>query len=119
MNDLRLKKLSKQIQKDLSDILITINKDNFQGKMLSVSEVRLSSDLSIAKIYVSVFPSKDAQNVVDDISEMTNKIRYQLGNKIRHQVRKVPELRFMLDITFDEIEKIDKLLNEDNNNTEE
>ncbi|MEA3452559.1 MAG: 30S ribosome-binding factor RbfA [Bacteroidota bacterium] len=114
MNNLRVKKLSKQIQKDLSDILIRINKDSFQGKMLSISEVRLSPDLSIAKIYISVFPSKDADEVVEKISDMTNKIRFQLGNKIRHQVRKIPELRFLLDVTFDEIAKIDKLLNEDN-----
>ncbi len=115
MNDLRMKKLSKQIQKDLSDILMPINKDNFKGKMISVSEVRLTPDLSIAKVFLSVFPSEKADDVVNFISEMTNKIRYELGNKIRHQVRKIPELRFALDTTFDEMDKIDKLLKEDKN----
>lgn len=119
MNDLRMKKLSKQIQKDLSDILIQINKDHFKGKMISISEVRLTSDLSIAKVFLSIFPSENSDEIVKSIVEMTNKIRYELGNKIRHQVRKIPELRFALDLTFDEMEKIDKLLKEDNEKSEE
>lgn len=118
MNDLRMKRLSKQIQKDLSDILIRINKDHFQGKMISISEVRLTPDLSIAKVFLSIFPSENSDDVVKQVSEMTNQIRYELGNKIRNQVRKIPELRFALDVTFDEMEKIDKLLKEDNEKSE-
>ena len=90
-----------------------MNKDNFHTKMISVSEVRLTQDLSIAKVFLSIFPSQGANEVVDFFSEKTNRIRFELGNKIRHQVRKIPELRFALDITLDEMEKINKLLEED------
>lgn len=114
MSGLRHQRLTKQIHKDLSDIFIRINKANFPGKMISISEVRLTPDMSIAKTYVSVFPSNDAESVVNEIVEMTSQIRLELGNKIRHQVRKVPELRFYNDVSFDEMAKIDKLLNSDN-----
>lgn len=118
MSGLRHQRITKQIHKDLSDIFIRINKTNFQGKMISISEVRLTPDLSIAKSYISVFPSADGQAVIDEIETMTSQIRLELGNKIRHQVRKVPELRFYLDVSFDEMEKIDKLLKGDNDNQE-
>jgi ribosome-binding factor A len=114
MKGLRNERLAKQIQKDLSDIFLHINRDNFRGKMLSVSEVRLTKDLSIAKVYLSIFPSENSEKILDEITAMTSQIRFELGNKIRHQVRKIPELRFYLDTTFDEIEKIDKLLKNDN-----
>ncbi len=118
MKGLRNERLSKQIQKDLSDIFLTINRDYFQGKMISVSEVRLTKDLSIAKVYLSIFPSENAEKIIAEITAMTSQIRFQLGNKLRHQVRKIPELRFYLDTTFDEIEKIDKLLNINKKNEE-
>ena len=115
MSGLRNQRLTKQIQKDLSDIFLRLNKSNFNGKMISISEVRLSPDLSIAKAYLSIFPSKSAQEIVDEIeNNFKSKIRFELGNKIRNQVRKIPELRFYLDISFDEMEKIDKLLKKDN-----
>jgi ribosome-binding factor A len=113
MKDIRIKRLSKQIQKDLSEILSNLNRDYFRGKMISVSEVRLTQDLSIAKVFLSIFPSENSEEILKQIEAMTKQIRFELGNRIRHQVRKIPELRFSLDKTFDEIEKIDKLLNKD------
>ena len=110
MDDIRLKKVGKQIQKDLSDIFMRLGKEEFKGKMISVTEVRVTPDLSLARVYISVFPSEKAQSVVDEIELMNKQIRFELGNRIRNQVRKIPELRFSLDITLDEMEKIDKLL---------
>jgi len=115
MSGIRHQKLTKQIHKDLSHIFISINKTYFNGKMLSVSEVRLTPDLSIAKTYISVFPSSEGEKIIEEIQTMTNQIRFELGNKIRHQMRKVPELKFYLDISFDEMEKIDKLIKGDDN----
>lgn len=114
-------RLTKQMFKDISDILLSVNKEHFQGKMISVSEVRLSADKSILKVYVSIFPSQEAQGVIDELITLKSQIRFHLGNKIRHQVRIVPELQFYLDKTFDEIEKIDKLLSKNNhqNKTDE
>jgi len=114
MSSLRIQRLTKQMHKDLSDIFLGVNRNYFQGKMISVSEVRLSPDLSIAKVYLSIFPSEGAEEVLAGVDNLRNQIRLEFGNKIRHQVRKVPELRFYNDISFDEIEKIDKLLKEDN-----
>ena len=110
MNNLRNKRISKQVQKDLSDILSQIARDNYRGKMISVSEIKLTDDLSIAKVFVSIFPTDNSQKIVDEIGLMNNKIRFELGNKMRNQVRKIPELRFVLDTSIDEMEKIDKLL---------
>ena len=110
MDDIRLKKVGKQIQKDLSDIFMRLGKEEFKGKMISVTEVRVTPDLSLARVYISVFPSEKAQSVVDEIELMNKQIRFELGNRIRNQVRKIPELRFSLYITLDEMEKIDKLL---------
>lgn len=119
MNNLRHQRLTKQIHKDLSEIFLLINKNHFQGKMISVSEVRLSPDLSIAKIYLSIFPSKNAEKIIEDIENIKNQIRFELGNKIRHQVKKIPELRFHLDLSFDKMEKIDKLLKKDKKKSDE
>ena len=110
MKNIRNVRIAKQIQKDLSDILGHIARNNYRGKMLSVSEVRLTDDLSIAKIYVSIFPGENGQQVIDELEMINKQIRFELGNKIKNQVRKIPELRFNLDVSFDEIEKIDKLL---------
>lgn len=114
MSDLRRQRLLKQFHKDMSDIFLKINKNFFNDKMISVSEVRLTSDLSIAKIYLSCFPSKDPDIFLDKVNSLKNKIRFELGNKIKNQMRKVPELRFFIDNSFDEIEKIDELLKKNN-----
>lgn len=110
MNNLRIKRISKQIQKDLSDIISEIARNEYRGKMISVSEVRLTEDLSIAKVFLSIFPVDDSQIIIDEIELQNKQIRFELGNKIRNQVRKIPELRFVLDTSFDEMEKIDNLL---------
>ena len=110
MNNFRNVRISKQIQQDLSDILGQIARDNFRGKMISVTEVRLTDDLAIAKVFVSIFPTPDSQAIIEEITAKHKQIRFELGNKIRNQVRKIPELRFVLDTSYDEMEKIDKLL---------
>jgi ribosome-binding factor A len=78
--------------------------------MLSVTAVRVSPDLSYAKVYLSIFPSASAEQVLKSIDEHNKSIRFVLGKKIGKQMRIVPELRFFLDDSLDYIEKIDKLL---------
>lgn len=77
---------------------------------MSVSAVRVSPDLSVAKAYLSVFPSKKAQEVMENINISAKTIRYELAQKVRFQLRKTPELQFYLDDTLDYLEKIDTLL---------
>ncbi len=110
MNNIRKERLSKQLQKDLSEIIDKIVRNNYRGKMVSVTEVRLTNDFSIARIFLSVFPTDNSQVIINEINTQNKQIRFELGNKIKNQVRKVPELRFELDKSLDELEKINKLL---------
>lgn len=80
--------------------------------MVSVSAVRVSPDLGIAKAYLSVFPSEKAVGVVDELNENVKTVRFELGNRVRHQLRIIPEIRFYIDDSLDYIENIDKLLKE-------
>lgn len=113
MAGLRIQRLSKQILKDLSEIFLKINRENFKGVMISVTEVRLTNDLSLAKVFLSVFPSNKADEVITQVNSMVSQIRFELGKRLRHTVRKIPELNFILDPTFDNLEKIDNLLKDE------
>lgn len=78
--------------------------------MVSVSIVRVSPDLGIAKAYLSVFPSDKGNEVVEHLNNNIKAIRFELGNRVRHQLRIIPEIRFYLDDSLDYIEHIDELL---------
>jgi len=106
----RQDKVSKQIQKDIADILQLYSKGLFPGKMLTVTSVRISPDLGVAKIYVSVFPSPDASKDISLLNEHKNIIRNNLGRKVRHQLRSVPEIIFYLDDSLDYLDNINSLL---------
>lgn len=82
-----------------------------RGVLVSVSVVRVSPDLSIAKVYLSVFPSARAEEILTNVNNNASQIRYELGNLERHQLRIIPELKFFLDDSLDYIENIDRLLN--------
>ena len=83
-----------------------------RGIMVSVSAVRVSPDLGIAKAYLSVFPSDKGDEVVNHLNENIKALRFELGNRVRHQLRIIPEIRFYIDDSLDYIENIDKLLKE-------
>ena len=70
----------------------------------------MSPDLGLAKVYLSIFPSTDGQSRIKEINANVSRIRYELGNAIRNDVRRVPELVFYLDDSFDEVERIEKAL---------
>ncbi|MBN1115682.1 MAG: 30S ribosome-binding factor RbfA [Bacteroidales bacterium] len=110
MESSRQSKLAKQIQKDLSDIIIPMSKQLASGKMLTVTRVRMTPDLGQAKAYISVFPSDDSENIVSIFNTHAGQIRYELGQKLRHQVKKIPELKFFLDDSLDYLDNIDNLL---------
>ena len=80
------------------------------GLMITVSEVKVSSDLSIASVYLSIFPSDKGEETVRNINDNVKEIRYDFGQRVRHQLRIIPELRFFLDRTIDYMEHIDELL---------
>jgi ribosome-binding factor A len=110
METTRQQKVARQIQKDLSEIIMHTKRDITQNKMLTVTVVRMSPDLSFAKVYLSVFPSDDAGKVLEKLQHHVKYFRMELGKKIRHQLRIVPEITFFLDDSLDYAEHIDKLL---------
>ena len=109
METTRQSKISRLLQKDLSDIFLNETRKT-HGVLISVSVVRVSPDLSVAKVYLSIFPSEKAQEILDSIRLNARNIRYELAQRIRFQLRKTPELSFFLDDSLDYIENIDMLL---------
>lgn len=111
METTRQNKISRLIQKELSEIFLLQTKA-MHGVLVSVSVVRISPDMSYARVYLSVFPSAKSQEIIKNINDNTKSIRFELGNRVRHQLRIIPELKFFVDDSLDYVEKIDKLLKE-------
>ncbi len=112
MESTRQQKFSKLIQKDMSEIF---QKEGFSflgGAMVSVTMVRMSPDLGVAKIYLSFLLAKDPQEKLDFIKEKTSYLRNLLAKKIKNQVRKIPELLFYLDDSSEYASKMEQLFNE-------
>ena len=109
METTRQAKISRLIQKELSEILRRETAKT-HGTLVSVSAVRVSPDLSIARAYLSIFPSDKAKEILDNINRSAKTIRFELGQKVRYQLRKIPELAFNLDDSLDYVEHIDNLL---------
>lgn len=103
-------KVSRELQRDLAEIIRSKGMAVFGGAMVTVSEVRISPDLSVAKVFVSIFPSDRTTEVMAKLNEDSRAIRGELGRKVASQLRIVPELNFMLDTTLDYAEHIDELL---------
>lgn len=111
MESTRQAKISRLLQKELSEIFRQ-QTSKTHGVIVSVSAVRVSPDLSVAKAYLSIFPSEKAPEILTNIESSAKTVRYELAQKVRFQLRKVPELQFYLDDTLDYIENIDKLLDQ-------
>ena len=111
MESTRQHKIARLIQKDLSDIFLRYAQ-RIGGVLISVSEVRVSPDLSVASVYLSIFPDNREEELMNKIIEDTGSLRGQLGTLERHQLRIIPELRFFADETIQRMERIDQLLKE-------
>ena len=109
METTRQNKISRLIQKELSEIFLLQTK-SMNGVLVSVSAVRISPDMSIARVYLSVFPSERSQEIVKNINDNMKSIRYELGTRVRHQLRIIPELKFFVDDSLNYAERIDELL---------
>lgn len=109
METTRQNKISRLIQKELSEIFLLQTKA-MNGVLASVSAVRISPDMSIARVYLSVFPSEKSQEIVKNINDNMKSIRFELGTRVRHQLRIIPELKFFVDDSLDYVERIDELL---------
>ncbi|MBN2167384.1 MAG: 30S ribosome-binding factor RbfA [Marinilabiliaceae bacterium] len=112
MDSLRQKKISRLVQKDLGEIFQREVSDLISGTMVSVTTVRVSPDLGIAKVYLSIFPSEKKNEIFESVKAGAPKIRHLLGRRVGKQLRVIPELHFYIDDSLDYIENIDRLLKE-------
>ena len=109
MQETRQAKISRLLQKELAQIFQGQTR-RMHGMMVSVTRVKISPDLSVCTAYLSVFPSEKAEEVINNVNTNAKTIRYDLGQRIRNQVRIIPELRFFIDDSLDYIDRIDELL---------
>ena len=111
METTRQNKIARLLQKELSDIFLLQTK-SMPGILISVSAVRISPDMSVARAYLSVFPSERSEEIIKNVNANMKSIRFELGTRVRHQLRIIPELKFFVDDSLDYLERIDELLKE-------
>ena len=109
MQETRQNKIARLLQKELS-IIFQQQTRATHGTMVSVTRVKISPDLSVCTAYLSIFPSDKADTLLRNITANEKAVRYELGTRVRHQLRIIPELRFFQDDSLDYIERIDELL---------
>jgi ribosome-binding factor A len=109
MQETRQNKIARLLQKELS-VIFQEQTRSLHGVMVSVTRVRISPDLSICTAYLSIFPSEKSEELIKNITKNEKQIRYELGTRVRYQLRIIPELRFFIDDSLDYIERIDELL---------
>lgn len=109
MDTTRQLKIAKQLQKDLGELLQQRGMAAFSGALVTISGVKVSPDLAVAKVYVSIFPSAKSKEVLEIIDAQNRPLRFELGKRVRNQLRIVPELVFYLDDSLDYVDKIESV----------
>ena len=116
MESNRQKKIAGIIQKDLVDVLQrAASEGGLTGIIISVTKVNVTVDLSIAKVYLSIFPNKEAQELLKGIRSNTSLIRHELAQRTRHQLRRMPTLEFFIDDSLEYIDHIERSLKGEDN----
>lgn len=110
MDSIRQKRINQLLKEDLSTIFQTKDSVLFPGQMVSVTHVSVTPDLGLAKVALSLFPHNEEVDFKGVLEEYKNEIRFELGKKVRHQLRVVPELKFYLDDSLDRLEEIEDAL---------
>jgi len=108
-DSIKQKKVGKLIQEELSSVFQKTGWSMRDGGMITITNVNMTPDLLIARISLSLFNIKDEKKMLQEINEHKNELRHQLGNKIRNQVRLIPELEFYSDDTLDHVFKMEEL----------
>jgi ribosome-binding factor A len=109
MQETRQNRIARLLQKELAEIFQKQTRQT-HGVLVSVTNVRISPDLSICTAYLSIFPSDKSEEILTNIKANEKSIRYELGTRVRNQLRIIPELRFFIDDSLDYIDHIDELL---------
>ena len=112
MNSIRQNKVSSVILRDLSDIFQKESRSLFGGAFITVTQVRVTSDLSVAKVYISIFAKEGKEDLLKMAKSRSKEVRGILGRRVKNQLRRVPELLFFLDDSLDYAEEINNLLKE-------
>ena len=112
METTRQNKIARLIQKDLGMIFQSQGRNLFGSAMITVTKVHVAKDLSVARIYLSLFGVKDKEALLGDVRSHTRVIRRELGNREHNQLRIIPELQFYMDDSLDYIDNIDQLLHQ-------
>tara|TARA_R100001015_G_C4581752_1_gene138167 strand:+ start:83 stop:418 length:336 start_codon:yes stop_codon:yes gene_type:complete len=110
MESIRQQKIARLLQKEVGEIFNKGEVKPLDKSMISITGVRVSPDLGIARVYISIFPSEDKMADLEKVKSQSSEIRYHLGKKAGKQLRHIPELVFFLDDSFDYAERIDELL---------
>ena len=116
MESQRQKKIASVLQKDLVEVLQGAAREGgMSGVIISVTQVKVTVDLSIAKVYLSIFPIKQAKVLIDGITSNAPIIKHELAKRTKHQLRRMPELLFFLDDSLEYIDKIDQSIKQSEN----
>ena len=110
MESKRQQRISRLLQKDLGEIFQHEAGSISRAAMITVTKVHVTRDLALSRVYLSIFGTEDKQALLEKIRDHKNEIKYKLGNRIRNQLRAVPELEFYEDDSLDYIDNIDRLL---------
>jgi len=106
----RQKQVAGVLSKELNDIFLRMGLNMLEGGMVSIASVKITPDLYEARVYVSFFQVKDPEKALEKIKDRSSEIRGELGNRVRHQLRSIPQLTFYIDDTLDYVFKIEELL---------
>ena len=106
----RQRKIAGVLQQDLVDVLQRAAQDGMKGVIISVSRVTVTSDLGVAKVHLSVFPSNKRDEILEGIKSNTPLIRHEMAQRTRHQLRRMPQLSFFIDDSLEYIDQIDRSL---------
>lgn len=112
METTRQQKISRMLQKELGEIFLLYARE-IHGVLITVTGVRISPDLGVAHVHLSIFPSQNSSDVLKRVQSDAKSIRFDLGKRVRYQLRIVPELHYHIDDSLDYIENIDNLLKSD------
>ncbi len=109
MDNKRTSRIERLIQKELGEIFRS-QTQAMKGTLVSVTRVRVSADLGIARVHLSIFPNDKAEELLENIKDNTKSLRFALGQEVKTQLRKIPELHFYIDDSLDYLERIDELI---------
>jgi len=114
METKRQKRIAKLLQQDLAEILQgEIRRAGVKNFLVSVTKTYVTPDLSLARVYVSIFPPEKAKESIEALRQNAKLVKHAVAQRVRHQLRKMPDLEFYLDDTLDYIEEIDRALAKD------